>query len=902
MAYQPKSYKKFVATAATATLVASAVVPTALAATAFTDVSSNYTEAVDYLVTEKITEGISETLFGTTTNIKRGDAAIFIAKALGLDTVNAPDADFTDVNSRVEGAVNAIVAAKIASGKTESTFAPDDYITRAEMAKILVNAYELKAGDTENTFTDVNSTWDGYVDALVASGVTLGLTETTFGATENVTRGQFALFIFRAENPVITVTSATATDANTLSVVLSDGTTNVVTLPTALEANKATAVTFTIDGKEYKATVTYVVTSPEVVSVSAINATQVEVKFSTPVTASSVIASSPATSPEVAGTLVDGVFTFSTLDGKAVTANTATAKLSDDKKTLTITTVSPQVFEERYDVTIDGAKDANGKAVAKFVKVIDFNKDITAPTITSTEKVSANLVKVSFSEPLSTLGTVTFALENGKTVTGITQSTAFAAGASSVTYDLSAALVDGSALATGVNVSATFVGAQDQKLNLLSPNPAKVTFTKGAKDGVAPTVSTVTQTGAKELAVKFSEELITNPTISINGAAIATANVVKDKNDATKYIVTTPVLDGATTVAVTPFTDLSGEVGSTFSKVYTFVKDVVAAKVLSTNVVQDSTDGKQYLEFTFDKDVELVTPTVNVKGTQVEDFVTVPVDKTATVSYKSTSSDKVIRVALSTLLANPSATYNVGAVYDLDATFAGVTSKTGVAVDSSTADFTLVADGSASVSDKVKVSTVAQGGSNNLVTVTFDATVDLATATTASNYTVDGAIVESATASSATTNAITLTLKDNSNTFTGIRNVTVKNVKKLNGTVAMDTQTIVSTSLNENVVPTISSAALTATNTIKVTFSENVKNGAAADFVLYVGGEAVTANTVTTATQATATDNVLELTLVTPVTATDITKGLSIKAASTVDVTDSADNKVSVPTAVNVAQ
>ena len=146
MAYQPKSYKKFVATAATATLVASAIVPTALAAASFTDVSSNYKVAVDYLVEKGITEGISDTKFGTDAPIKRGDAAIFIAKALKLDTVNAPNKDFTDVNARVAGAVNAIVHAEIASGKSESKFAPDDYITRAEMAKILVNAYKLKAG------------------------------------------------------------------------------------------------------------------------------------------------------------------------------------------------------------------------------------------------------------------------------------------------------------------------------------------------------------------------------------------------------------------------------------------------------------------------------------------------------------------------------------------------------------------------------------------------------------------------------------------------------------------------------------------------------------------------------------------------------------------------------------
>jgi hypothetical protein len=57
MAYQPKSYKKFVATAATATLVASAVAPVAFAAkpaSEFTDVAPQYKEAVDYLIDNTI--------------------------------------------------------------------------------------------------------------------------------------------------------------------------------------------------------------------------------------------------------------------------------------------------------------------------------------------------------------------------------------------------------------------------------------------------------------------------------------------------------------------------------------------------------------------------------------------------------------------------------------------------------------------------------------------------------------------------------------------------------------------------------------------------------------------------------------------------------------------------------
>ncbi|WP_203248500.1 S-layer homology domain-containing protein [Sporosarcina beigongshangi] len=222
MAYQPKSYKKFVATAATATLVASAIVPVASAADAkaFKDVSSNYKEAVDYLVANDIAQGKTDTTFGTTASITRGDAAVMIAKALKLDTAAAPSAGFKDVNARVAGAVNALVAAKIVSGKTETTFAPDANITRQEMAKIIANAYELEAGTTKNKYSDVNSNWDAYVDALVANEVTLGLTETTFGATQSVTRGQFALFVFRSEGTAPSVATVSAINTTDLKVTL----------------------------------------------------------------------------------------------------------------------------------------------------------------------------------------------------------------------------------------------------------------------------------------------------------------------------------------------------------------------------------------------------------------------------------------------------------------------------------------------------------------------------------------------------------------------------------------------------------------------------------------------------------------------------------------------------------
>ena len=904
--------RKFFATTATAALVASAIVPVASAAN-YTDadkIAPWATDAVNFLSEQEVIGGNPDGSFNPRGNITRAEAAKMFASALNLSDEGTEN--FTDVSAKdwFYGPIVAVSNAGIVNGIGAGLFAPKANLTRAEAAKMIVVAYGLTGEADLSEFADAkNVTGKWFEDVLstaVANGVINGK-DGKLAANDSITRQEFAVMFKRAIDVTETVDFA-AELANSLSDLekatkaleaevkietIADTKAAVVTAKTAITATqaafdaavKAEAIT-TADAAKVQVTITAataLVKATEekiakveeaakeltVQSITAINATQVEIKFSKAVDK---------------GTLSSAdTVTIKSLD--ANNPGTFTSKLSEDGKTLTITTAN--LLEKRYDFTVKGLKSTDGKNLKEHKQMITVEADKTAPVITGTEKVSANLVKVSFSEPVKTLGTVSFKLEDGTVVTGITPATAFVAGDSSVTYDLTAAQAKGTALATGVNVTATFVGVQDQNLNLLTPNPASVTFVKGAKDGVVPTVSTVTQTGAKEFTIKFSEQLAANPIIKVGTTTLDTANVVQDPTDKSKYVVTTTdALDGATTISVNAgYTDLSGETGAAFSKVYTFVKDVVAAKPTKTAVVQDATDGKQYLEITFDKNVAInASSNVVVKGTQVKDFVTVAVNETAAVSYKSTTDKKVIRVALSTLLDNTTTkTYNVDATYDLDVTFANVTSETGVAVDGTTADFKLVADGTAAAAGKVAVNSVTKGATNDYVTVTFDGNVDLASATTATNYTVDGAVVESATAASSKTNVITLKLKANSNTFTGIRNVTVKEVKKLDGTVAMDTQTVVSTLLNENILPTVTTANLTAVNTIVVTFSENVTAGTAVDFVLNVGGEAV-ATTVTTTT--TATGNELELTLGTALTAAQLAKGLSLTAATTVDITD----------------
>ncbi|MFC5734721.1 5'-nucleotidase C-terminal domain-containing protein [Cytobacillus gottheilii] len=193
-----KGNRKFIATAATAALVASAIAPAASAAAKdFTDVPDRYKDAVDFLV-EKGAKGVSATSFGTNQSIKRVDAAVFVANVLGLDTDNAPASGFTDVPDRAAGAVNALKAAGITSGKTATSFGSSSEITRGELAIWLQRGFKLK-GSADSAFTDISDRYAKAVEALVANEITNGVSATKYGVGQQAKRGDFAIFLHKAD-------------------------------------------------------------------------------------------------------------------------------------------------------------------------------------------------------------------------------------------------------------------------------------------------------------------------------------------------------------------------------------------------------------------------------------------------------------------------------------------------------------------------------------------------------------------------------------------------------------------------------------------------------------------------------------------------------------------------------
>lgn len=177
-------------------IVISMVSPGVFAAS-FSDVDPKYEKAVDFLVSKGI-KGKGDGRFGTQEYIKRVDAAVFVVKALGLETESATSSGFTDVPERAEKEVNALKAAGITKGKTETTFASQDLITRGELAIWIQRGFGLEAGKSELVFDDVGDRYQEAVSALLAASITNGTSKTTFGTTANAKRGDFAIFVYKA--------------------------------------------------------------------------------------------------------------------------------------------------------------------------------------------------------------------------------------------------------------------------------------------------------------------------------------------------------------------------------------------------------------------------------------------------------------------------------------------------------------------------------------------------------------------------------------------------------------------------------------------------------------------------------------------------------------------------------
>ncbi len=113
--------------------------------------------------------------------------------------------EFTDLKGYewAKEAIKALTGQKIISGRGNGIFAPQDYITRAEMIKILLLAKGISPDkNAENVFSDVepNSWYAPYIAAAYKAGLTNGTNDGRFMPDAAVTRQDMAVLIYRAFN------------------------------------------------------------------------------------------------------------------------------------------------------------------------------------------------------------------------------------------------------------------------------------------------------------------------------------------------------------------------------------------------------------------------------------------------------------------------------------------------------------------------------------------------------------------------------------------------------------------------------------------------------------------------------------------------------------------------------
>lgn len=170
----------------------------------FTDVSINQKE-IEYLTSKGIINGYPDKTYRPENPILRIQAIRMIMRDLGIshDTI-PPNPNFVDIKPGDEGYIEVATAVQlgIISGKDKNRFDPYGKLTREQMAKILVNAYEL-GGIYPKGFTDITTrSWSyPFISSLAANNVTIGYPDGTFKPTLTINRAQFAAFMARILEP-----------------------------------------------------------------------------------------------------------------------------------------------------------------------------------------------------------------------------------------------------------------------------------------------------------------------------------------------------------------------------------------------------------------------------------------------------------------------------------------------------------------------------------------------------------------------------------------------------------------------------------------------------------------------------------------------------------------------------
>ena len=173
----------------------------------FTDVPANHwaQAAIQYVYDNGLMTGVSDTAFAPEATTTR---AMIVSMLARMENVtSAADAGFADVDTSdwYATAVNWAAANGIVNGISDDTFAPNDPITREQLAAMLMNYAQWKGLDVSaradlSHYSDAEniSSWaNDVLSWAVAEGLLTGVTDDTIAPQVHATRAQVAAILQR---------------------------------------------------------------------------------------------------------------------------------------------------------------------------------------------------------------------------------------------------------------------------------------------------------------------------------------------------------------------------------------------------------------------------------------------------------------------------------------------------------------------------------------------------------------------------------------------------------------------------------------------------------------------------------------------------------------------------------
>ncbi len=487
-----KSFNKLMAGTMTAAMVAGVVAPVATAAeeSAFKDVPKGHwsADAINSMAAKGIIVGIGDGLFGFGNDVTRAQVATFMVKAKGIEA-GSTKTPFTDVpeSSIYAKFIAAAEANKIMAGLGDNKFGPDEKLTRAQMAQLLVNAYGFKADENnKKSFNDIEglpwATAKSSIETLASLGIVAGEGEGKFNPNGVVTREQAAQFIYNAMN--------------------------------------------------YHPEVK---TEAKVESVSAINAQEIKVTFTKPVNEESAIKEGNYIFKQNGADLTSADF-----EGEAGKKGV----LSKDGKSVTFKLVAGKAFanSDKYAVhSTTGVLGADLKPVEKYLDSEKTFSDSKAPELLGA-RVIGKTVELTFNKPVK---------ENADVkIDGVKIEGAKVASKTPGVYTLTTSAIDNNGIFAKGDHEVVVYDAEDTLR--VNANKASILTTKYtvSSDTTAPEVKEVKAINNRTFKVTFSEPLSQHPEVTVKKgnytfptAAYDTVGgngVVQftiDPQDATSYIV-----------------------------------------------------------------------------------------------------------------------------------------------------------------------------------------------------------------------------------------------------------------------------------------------------------------------------------------------------------------------------